>query len=720
MDPLDPRSRTISSFLNFLTRENNPPQEQQYATSEQRFQSDAAQLLYALNLISFCEARYTLALPKLKTTFALDEHGFLTALHYLLAAYERHFSCPLFTPGMLQSLFERSEFEIRLKTLSLPLHIPDLDYLCILFETLTAYSRSKKEGIFYTPPALAKKMVHHALTLRPAGSAQTLPHILDPSCGSGIFLLEAYRALRARSAENLPLPWRMNLVRQHLFGVDKDTRAVDAARLLLLFAVHEGDAPEPSDGAPFGASIRCGNSLIAPGDLQRIPDTTIHDCEALAPFDWVSEFPDTVTFDCIIGNPPYGLSRNEQLSATENQLLKEIYRDHRSGRVNKYLLFMNRMFELLATPGALSFVVPNAWLGIKEATAVRTRFLTGGQLCTIDTFDTSVFERASVEAVTFLVRKPHACTPVRVSHFTSIESAEAYQTCELPHDVLLQRPEHTIPLLWDPSIQAILSRVSAASIPLGASDSSFEALIALQAYATGKGTPAQSAADVRDHVFHHRTRNNENCYPYLEGSHVTSFSHLWQGTYLHYGEWLAEPQKLERYQGPRIIVREISAAVPYLLRASYIDTTTLYNRSVLHIRPREAHLEVELKALTVILNSRIASAVILSNGKKSQRRLFPKLLNADLKQFPVPHSLKATAHPLAELHDRLSALAAHIQSGNPDPEDPCRQEFIELRQLADSLVYDTYALSQSERSTIDDFLLSRGASESKSEHSMTL
>lgn len=48
------------------------------------------------------------------------------------------------------------------------------------------------KGSFYTPPALVEFLLHHILT---KAKLETSPHILDPACGSGIFLVESFRRI---------------------------------------------------------------------------------------------------------------------------------------------------------------------------------------------------------------------------------------------------------------------------------------------------------------------------------------------------------------------------------------------------------------------------------------------------------------------------------------------------------------------------------------------
>ena len=67
-------------------------------------------------------------------------------------------------------------------------------------------------GVFFTPPAVVRYIVHHTLgPLLDAHRDKRPLRILEPSCGQGVFLAEAFRYLRERHLynalrRNLPFP----------------------------------------------------------------------------------------------------------------------------------------------------------------------------------------------------------------------------------------------------------------------------------------------------------------------------------------------------------------------------------------------------------------------------------------------------------------------------------------------------------------------------------
>ncbi|HAZ18310.1 MAG TPA: hypothetical protein DCY87_06015, partial [Acidimicrobiaceae bacterium] len=77
----------------------------------------------------------------------------------------------------------------------------------------------RRRGAFFTPPDVASALVAEVVQ---RGT------VLDPACGSGVFLLAAARRLLEVGAAD-----RRSIVRRHLFGADVDPASGDATRRVL-------------------------------------------------------------------------------------------------------------------------------------------------------------------------------------------------------------------------------------------------------------------------------------------------------------------------------------------------------------------------------------------------------------------------------------------------------------------------------------------------------
>jgi len=509
--------------------------------------------------------------------------------------------------------------------------------LGLIYEASLRPDWLNRDGAFYTPGWLSDAVTSRALSYTTARS------ILDPACGGGGFLLSAFEALIGKGDRQI------TEVLESIFGVDRDTTAVTICRATILSAVllkcPNLDVSEAS--RILARQIISADSLFDNEQLTEEERLSLGQSHLVS---WRSTFPPMRSggFDLVLGNPPYGLSRDQQITAAEKQLLERSYSEWRSGKMNKYLLFIARGFELLRDGGVLAYVVPNSWLGISSARAVRKRLVSSGSLCEIHGYSGRVFDTPGVEVVTLVASKNAGRQEFLL--FNAAPNTTSNSTpSAVPYSSIRPEDDWIIPLRWEPKIREFLDIVRANSIRLGSGDSPFIPLIALQAYAKGKGTPPQTAMTVKERPFDRSAKDAPDVYPYYKGGDIERYRLGQATTFLKYGPWLAEPQKLSRFTGPRLIIREILGAPPYRVRATYLEESALYNKSILHILPKEHVSPKTVLALLGIINSRLGSIIFHETGRKTQRTLFPKLLNADLKGFLIPKDLDTRGEHLARL-----------------------------------------------------------------------
>jgi len=97
---------------------------------------------------------------------------------------------------------------------------------------------AKNQGAHYTPPALVEFVLARTLTRE---VLETRPRVLDPACGSGIFLVEAFRRmvrhLCAAAGKERPTRQELrNLLREQIAGVDINEEAIRVAAFSLYLA----------------------------------------------------------------------------------------------------------------------------------------------------------------------------------------------------------------------------------------------------------------------------------------------------------------------------------------------------------------------------------------------------------------------------------------------------------------------------------------------------
>ena len=208
---------------------------------------------------------------------------------------------------------------------------------------LQATPKRREQGIVYTPSALVNtliSLVFDGLELTEFAA------ILDPSCGTGNFLVETYQRLAAHlvAAES-----RVELLRRSIFGCDIDAQAVEIAkRRLWQTALQNTGKWIPYAEFPH-ANFATGDALsLVPADDPRhlLPGTGWKLWATLI-------FPKP--FDVVIGNPPYGKTR-----LTEAQ--RQYFAASLYGHANTYGLFLHLGVELLKPNGVLGYVIPASML----------------------------------------------------------------------------------------------------------------------------------------------------------------------------------------------------------------------------------------------------------------------------------------------------------------------------------------------------------------------
>lgn len=264
---------------------------------------------------------------------------------------------------------------------------------------------AKAGGIVYAPTYIVDYIVNHTLGKMLEGKSPTSAanmHVLDPACGSGSFLLQAYQYLldwhldwynkhnpdshargRApkinRVSENqwrLTTAERKRILLNSIYGVDIDPQATEVTKLSLLLKVLEGESDETlaaemrllhARALPdLASNIKCGNSLIGTDFSENLNLFDEERTLKINAFDWTSEFPSIVGgggFDLVIGNPPYvQLSMFDYYDKEINEYLRSRYSSS-MGRMNTFGFFIERSLKSLIKPnGLLSFIVPNTLL----------------------------------------------------------------------------------------------------------------------------------------------------------------------------------------------------------------------------------------------------------------------------------------------------------------------------------------------------------------------
>jgi hypothetical protein len=311
----------------------------------------------------------------------------------------------------------------------------------------------KAGGVFYTPQyivdAIVGRTVGELLKGRSPAQSDKL-RILDPACGSGSFLIQAYQMLldwyRDRYVEDSPEKrakgrkpvlyrtakgeWRLTTAERKrillngIYGVDIDPQAVEVTKLSLLLKVLEGENEESLSNQlllfqeralpDLSENIKCGNSLIGPDFYDgTLPDLLDEDDRyRINVFDWEREFPGAFAdgspakgkrtgagggFDAVIGNPPYiRIQTMKEWAPLEVEHYKTAYAAAEKGNYDIYVVFVERGLSLLNDRGCLGFILPHKFFNAQYGEPLRGLLSKGKNLAEVVHFgDAQVFTGAT-------------------------------------------------------------------------------------------------------------------------------------------------------------------------------------------------------------------------------------------------------------------------------------------------------------------------------------
>ncbi len=307
----------------------------------------------------------------------------------------------------------------------------------------------KAGGVFYTPTFIVDYIVKNTLGKLLEGKAPgqvgvgrgTPIRVLDMSCGSGSFLLGAYQYLLDWYLNGYTLEpekwskgaspriyqisapdgvlWKLTtserkcILLDHIYGVDIDSQAVEVTKLSLLLKVLEGESEE-SIGKQLSMfrervlpdlahNIKCGNSLIGP-DFYTDKQSSFLNTEEqyrINAFDWHREFAEVFVssggFDIIIGNPPYIRIHNlVDYYPDEVKFIQSHYSTASFGKVDIFVVFVEKGYQLLNETGILSFILPNKFMQADYGVGLR-RLITDKHALVdlVDFGNSQVFEGAT-------------------------------------------------------------------------------------------------------------------------------------------------------------------------------------------------------------------------------------------------------------------------------------------------------------------------------------
>jgi hypothetical protein len=302
----------------------------------------------------------------------------------------------------------------------------------------------KAGGVYYTPRYVVNYIVEQTVGAKISSKTpEELSSLkfLDPSCGSGSFLLRVFERLceehitwleghpTKQRKENcyrdetgalqLTTHLKRRIMLNNVFGVDIDSRAVEVTMLSLYLKILEGETrttlgrnhnlfPQETFLPDLTSNIKCGNSLVGSDfysgeQLSMIGESTV--TRKVNALDWNQEFASIMAgggFDAVFGNPPYVLLQDEFRDDAQLAYFRKKY-TAASYKVDTYHLFIERGIRLCKTAAKCAMITPSNFLTNNYLAGLRRLLVDETKIGIILVIDGGVFEGVSVDNAIFVV-----------------------------------------------------------------------------------------------------------------------------------------------------------------------------------------------------------------------------------------------------------------------------------------------------------------------------
>lgn len=444
----------------------------------------------------------------------------------------------------------------------------------------------------------------------------------------------------------------------------------------------------------------------------------------LKSFEWRYEFPEILDdngrflgFDCIIGNPPYGVSIQGEYRKTVEEKLKHV------PDYEIYYFFISLGRNLLRDNGYLAYIIPNTWLfnqfaqsyreSLVEIDASKNYVWNIKEL--LDCTNIPIFEAATVRNVLVIMQKSNESAGcIRYKNTRALSGGNSGKeesrgmffnlverdTLSMDiHDVKKDFSQNWgLAFSLSPEENILLRKIEDKTIPL---EKCFtEISQGIIAYDKLKGV---SANDIDNRIFHSDVYK-DGFKKWLRGFDVSKYNVTWNSVPVRSGgkqtdrevyvDYDKIPRARERkyFQGKRMLVREITN--PSIFAA--ITEEELYNDPAVLIVKDSENYSLELAC--GILNSRLASFYHFRHSPKATKGAFPKIMISDIRSFPLPVIVKENI----EYAERIEKLVSEIQREKAAADGDSKQIALWESQI-DDLVYRLYGLTDDHISLINDY-----------------
>jgi len=562
-------------------------------------------------------------------------------------------------------------------------------------KTETGEEQASKEGAYYTPLSLVEFILNEKL---PWADAQNMDYnlkVIDPACGSGIFLVECYRRLVDRwkfchKDQQIGFEDLKKILLDSIYGVEKNPEAIRVAAFSLYLAMLDYLEPRSLwDSARFPFLVSNPGKTV--GDRQ---GGNLFCASSLSDGDFSNQ-----EYDLVVGNPPFkrgGLEKEAHDYLKNNDFAQEYV-----------LAFLHRATKL-SPQGQIALVASSKILFNKTRGYRNFRNFLFNSAYVDAIYNFSILRKAKKKYGGQFI--PSAVGPVCVIFYRSKKpdvSNERIIYCAPKSPVKRNMAEGVI---IDSSDFKFLPREECArgdtniwKVAMWASDRDYEIINRLS-----REKSLKDYFDSNRNIWHYGTglhkSGDRKCYvenlfsfPLIPAKspeiYYSNYRNLKRLGEFPPGERNFRKIKNKIFKAPYVIIKKGQKRKQFL--ASYVDFDSLYTTDLYGIT---ADVEAKvLKALTAYANSKIALYCLFLTSSSWGVEREQVMLNEAIDIPAIPLFIPGSEiDKLAGKVDEIISLKKKNPAFTPDTS--------RIEKEIDELIYQALGLSERDRYLIEDTL----------------
>lgn len=393
----------------------------------------------------------------------------------------------------------------------------------------------------------------------------------------------------------------------------------------------------------------------------------------LGAFEWRYEFPEVLDdnakfqgFDCIIGNPPYGVSIKDEYRKTVEKRFEHM------PDYEIYYYFISLGHKLLKDSGYLAYIIPNTWLFNVNAKDFRISIFQHWNIMELlDCTNFQIFESATVRNTVLTLQKTNNQQNITIYRNTRNLSDETEGKKSSGKDYfseLIQREKLSVDnseltnvfiqnwalaLNLTDQEKRIVTTINSAKVRLNDYFDVSQGYIPYRLKDLEKTYGKVEAELIKDEQKWHSNTKIDNSYQIeIKGENITKYKCTPCNVYVKYGKHVGTYVDMKFFESPRLLVREIINP----LMACYVEETYINDPGIINVIRKDNNNTYSFKMLWGILNSKMTTYFLLRFAPKASKGTFPKVLITDINKFPLPEyndTSKVYYSKIEECYDKI-------------------------------------------------------------------